>query len=96
MNTKKRVDVFALSIYWLVIFLKVLGHIDDVVSDLFDRLDKRVTLVSVILTKTFISLSACRRAGEGRFIRFYTDVKTSTKSLYSGFGELLDTTLYLY
>ncbi|MBA0757845.1 hypothetical protein Gotri_020904, partial [Gossypium trilobum] len=43
----KRVDVFALSIYWLVIFLKVLGHIDDVVSDLFDRLDKRVTLVSV-------------------------------------------------
>ncbi|MFQ6627057.1 hypothetical protein Gotur_005990, partial [Gossypium turneri] len=46
MNTKKRADVFALSIYGLVIFPKVLGHIDDAVSDLFDRLDKRVEKVS--------------------------------------------------
>ncbi|MBA0834323.1 hypothetical protein Goarm_006687 [Gossypium armourianum] len=30
MNMKKRVDVFALSIYGLVIFPKALGHIDDV------------------------------------------------------------------
>ncbi|MBA0669380.1 hypothetical protein Goklo_024299 [Gossypium klotzschianum] len=29
-------------------------------------------------------------------MRFYTDVKNLTKSLYSRFGELLDTTLYLY
>ncbi|MFQ6627052.1 hypothetical protein Gotur_005990 [Gossypium turneri] len=43
----KRADVFALSIYGLVIFPKVLGHIDDAVSDLFDRLDKRVTSVPV-------------------------------------------------
>ncbi|MFQ6669807.1 hypothetical protein Gotur_034913, partial [Gossypium turneri] len=35
-NMKKRVDVFALSIYGLDIFPKALGHIDDVVSDLFD------------------------------------------------------------
>ncbi|MBA0642189.1 hypothetical protein Goklo_026624, partial [Gossypium klotzschianum] len=40
-DTRKRVDVFALSIYELVIFSKALGQIDDVVSDLFDRLDKR-------------------------------------------------------
>ncbi|MBA0738501.1 hypothetical protein Gogos_011840 [Gossypium gossypioides] len=65
---KKRVDVFALSIYGLVIFPKVLGHIEEAVSDLFDRLDKRVTLVSIILAKTFRSLGACRRAGERRFI----------------------------
>ncbi|MBA0637279.1 hypothetical protein Godav_005160 [Gossypium davidsonii] len=39
---KKRVDVFALSIYGLVIFPKALGHIDEAVSDLFDRLNKRV------------------------------------------------------
>ncbi|MBA0575275.1 hypothetical protein Golob_024127, partial [Gossypium lobatum] len=32
----KRVDVFALSIYRLVMFPKVLGHIDEAVSDLFD------------------------------------------------------------
>ncbi|MFQ6670279.1 hypothetical protein Gotur_035270 [Gossypium turneri] len=40
---RKRVDVFALSIYGLVIFPKVLGHINDAVLDLFYRLDKRVT-----------------------------------------------------
>ncbi|MFQ6663498.1 hypothetical protein Gotur_031008 [Gossypium turneri] len=67
---EKKVDVFALSIYGLVIFPKALGHIDDAVSDLFDRLDKRVTPVLVILAETFRSLSACCRAGEGRFIEY--------------------------
>ncbi|MBA0637742.1 hypothetical protein Godav_024775, partial [Gossypium davidsonii] len=38
-------------------------------SDLFDRLDKRVTPVPVILAETFRSLSACWRAGEERFIK---------------------------
>ncbi|KAG8491174.1 hypothetical protein CXB51_014414 [Gossypium anomalum] len=67
-DMKKRVDVFALSIYGLVVFPKTLGHVDEAVSDLFDRLDKRVTLVPAILVETFRSLNACRRAGEGRFI----------------------------
>ncbi|MBA0654330.1 hypothetical protein Goklo_021352 [Gossypium klotzschianum] len=57
---KKRFDVFALSIYKLVIFPKVLRHIDEAVSALFDRLDKRVTLVLTILAETFRSLNACR------------------------------------
>ncbi|MBA0794834.1 hypothetical protein Gohar_019125 [Gossypium harknessii] len=35
-DTKKRVDVFALSIYGLVIFPEALGHINDVILDLFD------------------------------------------------------------
>ncbi|MBA0782741.1 hypothetical protein Gotri_000573, partial [Gossypium trilobum] len=47
LDMKKRVDVFALSIYGLVIFPKALRHIDDAVLDLFDRLEKRVTLVLV-------------------------------------------------
>ncbi|MBA0754821.1 hypothetical protein Gogos_021768 [Gossypium gossypioides] len=67
-DMKKRVDVFTLSIYGLVIFPKALGHVDEAVSDLFNRLDKRVTPVPAILTETFRSLNACRRAGEGRFI----------------------------
>ncbi|MBA0667640.1 hypothetical protein Goklo_000698 [Gossypium klotzschianum] len=37
----KRVDVFALGIYGLVVFPKALGHIDEAVSDLFDQLNKR-------------------------------------------------------
>ncbi|MBA0875586.1 hypothetical protein Goshw_026247 [Gossypium schwendimanii] len=68
LDMNKRVDVFALSIYELVIFSKALGHIDEAASDLFDQLDKRVMLVPVILVETFRYLSVCRRAGEGRFI----------------------------
>ncbi|MFQ6631201.1 hypothetical protein Gotur_009974 [Gossypium turneri] len=68
-DTKKRVDVFVLSIYGLVDFPKALGHVDEVITNLFDRLDRRVTLVPAILAETFRSLKACRKAGEGRFIR---------------------------
>ncbi|MBA0868221.1 hypothetical protein Goshw_010499, partial [Gossypium schwendimanii] len=67
-NTKKKVDVFALSIYDLVVFPKALGHVDEAVTDLFDRLDKRVTPVPSILVETFRSLNSYRRAGEGRII----------------------------
>ncbi|KAK5793804.1 hypothetical protein PVK06_034962 [Gossypium arboreum] len=67
-DVKKRVDVFTLSIYGLVIFSKALGHIDEAVTDLFDRLGKGTTPVPAILAETFRSLNACRRAGEGRFI----------------------------
>ncbi|MBA0672119.1 hypothetical protein Goklo_025235 [Gossypium klotzschianum] len=63
-DTKKRVDVFALSIYGLVVFPKALGHVDEAITDLFDRLDRRVTPVPAILTETFRSLNACRKASE--------------------------------
>ncbi|MBA0787397.1 hypothetical protein Gotri_025689 [Gossypium trilobum] len=65
---KKRVDVFALSIYDLVVFPKALGHVDEAVSDLFDRLDKRVMPVPTILAETFRYLNVCRRTSDGRFI----------------------------
>ncbi|MBA0772761.1 hypothetical protein Gotri_008091 [Gossypium trilobum] len=45
-----------------------ISHIDDAVSNLLNRLDKRVIPVLAILAETFRSLSACRRAGERRFI----------------------------
>ncbi|MBA0856019.1 hypothetical protein Goshw_022291, partial [Gossypium schwendimanii] len=44
---RNRVDVFALSIYGLVVFPKALGHVDEAITDLFDRLDKRVTLIPI-------------------------------------------------
>ncbi|MBA0877673.1 hypothetical protein Goshw_013487 [Gossypium schwendimanii] len=58
-DVKKRVDIFALSIYGLVIFPNALGHVDEAVSNLFDRLDKGVTPVPMILAETFRSLNAC-------------------------------------
>ncbi|KAG8474169.1 hypothetical protein CXB51_033590 [Gossypium anomalum] len=42
-DEKKRVDIFALSIYGLVIFPKALRYVDEAVTDLFDRLEKGVT-----------------------------------------------------
>ncbi|MBA0576451.1 hypothetical protein Golob_027266, partial [Gossypium lobatum] len=67
-DVRKRVDIFTLSIYGLVVFPKALGHVDEAALDLFDRLDKRVTPVLAILAETFRSLNACQRAGERRFI----------------------------
>ncbi|KAL1111541.1 hypothetical protein V6Z11_D02G067200 [Gossypium hirsutum] len=67
-DVKKRVDVFALGIYGLVVFPKALGHIDEAVADLFDRLSKGVRPVPAILAETFRSLSTCRKTGEGSFI----------------------------
>ncbi|MBA0637489.1 hypothetical protein Godav_029614 [Gossypium davidsonii] len=49
MNTKKKVDVFTLSVYCLVVFPKALGHFDEAVTNLFDRLDKRVMPVPLLL-----------------------------------------------
>ncbi|MFQ6653876.1 hypothetical protein Gotur_025072 [Gossypium turneri] len=67
-DVRKRLDVFALSIYGLVVLPKSLGHVDKAITDLFDRLDKKVTPILAILAETFRSLSACRKTGEGRFI----------------------------
>ncbi|MBA0785488.1 hypothetical protein Gotri_006810 [Gossypium trilobum] len=54
-DAKKKVDVFALSVYDLVVFPKALGHVDEAVTDLFDQLDKRVTPVPVF-SKNYSSL----------------------------------------
>ncbi|MBA0587340.1 hypothetical protein Gorai_000472, partial [Gossypium raimondii] len=64
MSITGMIDIFALSIYRLVIFPKALGYIDEAASDLFDRHDKRVTTVPTILADTFRSLRAFQRAGE--------------------------------
>ncbi|MBA0881606.1 hypothetical protein Goshw_010485 [Gossypium schwendimanii] len=45
---RKKLDVFALSIYGLVVFPKVLGYVDEAVANLFDRLDKKVTPILMI------------------------------------------------
>ncbi|MFQ6660622.1 hypothetical protein Gotur_029065 [Gossypium turneri] len=41
-DVRKKVDVFALSIYGLVMFPKTLGHVDEEVTDLFDRLFRKL------------------------------------------------------
>ncbi|KAG8485447.1 hypothetical protein CXB51_021026 [Gossypium anomalum] len=68
MNEKKRVEIFAISIYGLVIFPRALRHVDEALTNLFDHIGKGVTPVPAILAETFRSLSMCRKVGEGRFI----------------------------
>ncbi|MBA0700530.1 hypothetical protein Goari_027494 [Gossypium aridum] len=49
-----------------MIFPRALGYVDKAVTDLFDRLDKEVTPVPVILAETFRYLSACRSTATPR------------------------------
>ncbi|KAG8475758.1 hypothetical protein CXB51_032560 [Gossypium anomalum] len=67
-NILKRVNLFALAIYGLVIFPKVLRHLEVAVFDFFERLKQGVNPVPTILAETFRSLSTCRRVGKGQFI----------------------------
>ncbi|KAK5825569.1 hypothetical protein PVK06_020421 [Gossypium arboreum] len=70
----KRVDIFALSLYGLMVFPKALGYIDEVTTDLFYRLSKQVTSVPAILAETFRSLNACRKASAGSHFRLIDKV----------------------
>ncbi|KAG8472263.1 hypothetical protein CXB51_034492 [Gossypium anomalum] len=62
----KKVDVFALSFYGLMVFPRALGYVDEATTDLFHRLSKRVTSVPAILAETFRSLGTYKKAGAGR------------------------------
>ncbi|KAL1186073.1 hypothetical protein V6Z11_A01G154700 [Gossypium hirsutum] len=96
----KRVDIFALSIYGLVIFPKPLRHVDEAVIDLFDRLEKGITPVPAVLAETFRSLSLCWKAGEGQFIgcaqllmawfheHFWKVDKVSYRVFFEGYSPL--------
>ncbi|KAG8488419.1 hypothetical protein CXB51_016466 [Gossypium anomalum] len=77
----KRVDVFALSLYGLMVFPRALGYVDEATTDLFHRLSKRVTSVPAILAETFRSLGTCRKAGAGRFVDYspLKDIVASTR-----------------
>ncbi|MFQ6670815.1 hypothetical protein Gotur_035574, partial [Gossypium turneri] len=54
--------------YGLIVFPKVLGHIEVAVVDFFEKLRKGINPIPTILAETFLSLNACRKKGEGRFI----------------------------
>ncbi|MBA0880410.1 hypothetical protein Goshw_011327 [Gossypium schwendimanii] len=64
----KIVDLFALAIYGLIVFPKVLGHVEVTVVDFFKKLRQGINPVPTILAETFRSLNACRKKGEWRFI----------------------------
>ncbi|KAG8471668.1 hypothetical protein CXB51_036747 [Gossypium anomalum] len=79
----KRVDVFVLSLYGLMVFPRALGYMDEATTDLFHRLSKRVTSVPAILAETFKSLGTCRKADKvvcRVFFEDYSPLKDITAS----------------
>ncbi|MFQ6654026.1 hypothetical protein Gotur_025157 [Gossypium turneri] len=82
-DARKKVDIFALSIYGLIVFPKILGRIDEAVTDLFDRLDKRVTPVPVILAETFRSLNACQRTREEKWMAIFQNLQVESSVVAS-------------
>ncbi|KAA3480216.1 Nucleoside-triphosphatase THEP1 [Gossypium australe] len=85
-DMSKRVDVFALSIYGLMLFPRALGYVDEAVTDFFDRLSKGATPVPAILAETFRSLNTCRRFGEG--IHFWRVDKISYRVFTDNYSPL--------
>ncbi|XVF29279.1 hypothetical protein REPUB_Repub15cG0107300 [Reevesia pubescens] len=66
-NTKEySMEMFALAIYELVIFPKVLGHIEMVVVDFFGLIDgKKINPIPSILAETIRTLNFYRRKRKG-------------------------------
>ncbi|PPD87775.1 hypothetical protein GOBAR_DD15291 [Gossypium barbadense] len=67
-NILKRVDLFSLVVYGLIVFPKVLGHIEVAVVDFFEKLRQGINFVPTILAETFRLLNNCRKRWEGHFI----------------------------
>ncbi|KAG8497154.1 hypothetical protein CXB51_008375 [Gossypium anomalum] len=71
---KKLMTITGMSEQWITARIKekgeckALGYVDEVTTELFHRLNKKVTSVPAILTETFRSLGTCRKAGVGRFV----------------------------
>ncbi|KAG8472782.1 hypothetical protein CXB51_034728 [Gossypium anomalum] len=69
---KKLMTITGMSEQWITARIKekgeckALGYVDEITTDLFHRLGKRVTSVPAILAETFRSLGTCRKAGAGR------------------------------
>ena len=61
--------VFAIVVYIMAIFPKVLNHIEAVVMDFVEQIDNQANPIPAIIAKTIHSLNFCRRKGEGQFIR---------------------------
>ena len=59
---------FALAIYGLVIFPRILGYIEMAVVNAFDQIQHSNNPALAILAETFRFLNYCRRNREGRFL----------------------------
>ena len=59
LNDDQGLDAFALAVYGLIIFLRVIGYIEVVVVDFFEQIQNHCNPSPVILAETFRSLNFC-------------------------------------
>ncbi|XVF07233.1 hypothetical protein REPUB_Repub06bG0121100 [Reevesia pubescens] len=66
-NNEYSMEMFALAIYGLVIFPKVLWNIEMAVVDFFGQMDgKKINHIPSIMTETIRTLNFCRKKRKGR------------------------------
>ena len=61
-------NVFAMAVYGMVIYPKVLNHMEVMVVDLVEQVSNQADFVLAIITETIHLLNFCRRKEEGQFI----------------------------
>ncbi|XVF28705.1 hypothetical protein REPUB_Repub15cG0053000 [Reevesia pubescens] len=68
-NDEQSMELFALAIYGLVVFPKVLGHIEISVIDFFGQVSgKKIDPAPSIVAETIRTLNFCKRKGKCRFL----------------------------
>ena len=60
--------LFAIMVYGMVIFPKVLNHVEAVIVDLVEQVDNQANPIPTIVVKTISSLNFYWKKGEGEFI----------------------------
>ncbi|XVE92535.1 hypothetical protein REPUB_Repub01dG0105900 [Reevesia pubescens] len=67
-NQEQASELFALTIYSLMVFPKILGHVEGFVVDFCGQVNNGINPASSILAETIQTLNFCRRKGKGRSI----------------------------
>ena len=67
-NEDRGLAALALSIYGLIIFPRVIGHVEVTVIDLFEQVQNHANPSLAIVAKTIRSLNICRRKSGERFM----------------------------
>ena len=68
LNDDQGLDAFALAVYGLIIFPRVIGYVEVAAVDFFEQIQNRCNPSPVILAETFRSLNFYRQNTESRFV----------------------------
>ena len=62
-DREEALDAYALAIYGLVLFPRILGHTEVAIVDLFEQLKRNVYPTPAILAEIIRALNVCRKSG---------------------------------